>query len=366
MAFFIGDNLVMRIALVVTQYEAGGAQKAAINLANGLVRAGHTPTLIFLYKKAEADFYIEPGVVVEHLLPEKRPVALLLFSLPRLVKALRRAGAEQVIAFTHYANLYSALACKLLGMPLVISHRNPLFSYGRLTQLADRWLARLGCLGTVTYVSQAVRDSFEEHYAGQQLKHKVIYNCVDGPRGEADVAPVDGDYLLAVGRLSEQKNHALLIEALARSHYTGDLVILGEGECRASLEALAERLGVASRVKLPGVKRNAEVSAWLQGAKAFYMPSRYEGMSNALLEAVVGRTYTVVSNVPAQVEAVSVGHETYGEVLEIDDVAAWAASMDALQGVARPQPAATVAEALAERYSFARFMADFTSLLPDE
>ena len=356
----------IRVALVVTQYEAGGAQKAAINLANGLVRAGHTPTLIFLYKKAEADFYIERGVVVEHLLPEKRPVALLLLSLPRLVAALRRAGAEKVIAFTHYANLYSAMAGKWLGLPVVISHRNPLFSYGRLTQLADRWLARLGCLGTVTYVSQAVRDSFGEHYAGRQLTHKVIYNCVDEPQGTTNDAPVDGDYLLAVGRLSEQKNHALLIEALARSRYTGDLVILGEGECRAALESLAERLGVAERVKLPGVKRNAEVGAWMKGAKAFYMPSRYEGMSNALLEAVVGRTYTVVSNVPAQVEAVSVGHETYGEVLEIDDVAAWAASMDALQGVARPQPAATVADALAERYSFARFMADFTSLLPDE
>ncbi|PAU79451.1 glycosyltransferase [Halomonas salipaludis] len=353
----------MRLAIVVTQYEAGGAQKAAINLANGLVRAGYSPTLIFLYKKAEADFYIEPGVVVEYLLPEKRPIALLLLSLPRLVRALRRAGSEKVIAFTHYANLYSAMAGRLLGVPVVVSHRNPLFSYGRLTQLADRWLARLGCLGTVTYVSQAVRDSFGDHYAGRQLTHKVIYNCVDGPQGGDDEAPIDGDYLLAVGRLSEQKNHALLIEALARSRYTGDLVILGEGECRAALEALAERLGVASRVKMPGVKSNAEVNAWLRGARAFFMPSRYEGMSNALLEAIVSRTYTVVSNVPAQLEAVTAAEGIYGEVLEIDDIDAWSAAMDAM--LDDPKPSAEIADALAKRYSFERFMADFLSLLPE-
>ncbi|MBD3894573.1 glycosyltransferase [Halomonas sp. ML-15] len=353
----------MRIAVVVTQYEAGGAQKAAINLANGLVRAGCSPTLIFLYKKAEADFHIEPGVVVEYLLPEKRPISLLLLSLPRLVRTLRRAGAERIIAFTHYANLYSAMAGKLLGVPVVVSHRNPLFSYGRLTRLADRWLAMLGCLGTVTYVSGAVRDSFGDHYAGVTLRHKVIYNCIDRQDDSQLPSPPEGNYLLAVGRLSEQKNHALLIEALARSRYTGDLVILGEGECRAALEALAERLGVASRVKMPGVKSNAEVNAWLRGAKAFYMPSRYEGMSNALLEAIVSRTYTVVSNVPAQVEAVTAMEGTYGEVLDIDDIDAWSASMDAMRDDL--QPPAEIADALAKRYSFERFMADFQSLLPD-
>lgn len=352
----------MKVAIVVTQYEAGGAQKAAINLANGLAKTGHEPTLVFLYKKAEADFYIEPSVVVEYLLPKKRPVSLLLFSLPRLIGALRRAGAEHVIAFTHYANLYSALAGKLLEVPVVISHRNPLFSYGRLASLADRWLARLGCFRTVTYVSEAVRDSFVAHYAGRPLEHKVVYNCVEQRNGE-ELSPVQGDYLLAVGRLSEQKNHELLIEALARSRYTGDLVILGEGERREALVKLATRLGVDSRVKLPGVKSNAEVNAWLRGARAFYMPSRYEGMSNALLEAIITRTYTVVSDVPPQVEAVKVGDNTYGEVLALDDVEAWAASMSEFENKDK-KPRAEMYDVLAERYSFERFMNDFLSLLP--
>ncbi|MGR4068077.1 glycosyltransferase [Billgrantia sp. C5P2] len=353
----------MRVAIVVTQYEAGGAQKAAINLANGLVRAGHQPTLVFLYKKAEADFYIEPGVVVEYLLAQKQPVSLLLLSLPRLVSALRRAGAECVIAFTHYANLYSALAGKLLGVPVVISHRNPLFSYGRLARLADRWLARLGCLSTVTYVSGAVQDSFSSHYAGQSLEHKVIYNCVEQRNGLESLPPIQGDYILAVGRLSEQKNHELLIRALSRSCYTGNLVILGEGERREALEALARRLGVDSRIEMPGVRSNAEVNAWLRGARAFFMPSRYEGMSNALLEAIINRTYTVVSDVAPQVEAVTFEGETYGEVLAIGDVEAWAASMSELED-GNKIPCPRVYDALAKRYSFERFMNDFLSLLP--
>lgn len=354
----------MRIGIVVTQYEAGGAQKAAINLANGLVRAGHEPTLVFLYKKADADFYIDSRIKVEYLFPEKRAFSLLLLSLPRLVKLFRRSGVEFVFSFTHYANLYAAMAGKFLGIPVVISHRNPLYSYGKLASLGDRWLARLGCLSTVTYVSGAVRDSFGSHYAGRLLKHKVVYNCVEQHSGEHDSPPIEGNYILAVGRLNEQKNHELLIEALSRSRYTGDLVILGEGERREALEKLATQLGVESRVKMPGIKSNAEVNAWMRGARAFYMPSRYEGMSNALLEAIINRTYTVVSDVPPQVEAVTVGGEVYGEVLDIEEVAVWAASMSELEDKnksSRPE----VFDTLSQRYSFERFMDDFLSLLPD-
>lgn len=354
----------MKVAIVVTQYEAGGAQKAAINLANGLVSAGHEPTLVFLYKKADADFHIDAGVRVEYLFLEKRATSLLLLSLPRLVSVLRKARVEFVYSFTHYANLYAAVAGKLLGVPVAISHRNPLFSYGKLARLGDRWLANLGCLSKVTYVSDAVRESFGSHYAGRPLEHKVVYNCAEPSNDSSAAPPIGGDYVLAVGRLSEQKNHELLIEALARSRYTGDLVILGEGERRDALTALAGRLGVEDRVKMPGVMSNAEVNAWLRDAKAFYMPSRYEGMSNALLEAIISRTYTVVSNVPAQVEAVTAGNDTYGEVLDIEDVAAWAGSMNELQGDGKtPRP--EVAAVLAERYSFNRFMSDFLSLLPE-
>ena len=63
-----------------------------------------------------------------------------------------------------------------------------------------------------------------------------------------------------------------------------ELVILREGAERGRLEALARRLGVASRVRLPGVV--ADVESWYRGALCFVLSSRYEGWPNVLMEAM--------------------------------------------------------------------------------
>ena len=117
-----------------------------------------------------------------------------------------------------------------------------------------------------------------------QKKSAVIMNQVSDAFFSRPPAAERGE-IAAVGRLSAQKNHALLIRAFSRLPDTGDrLVIYGEGELRPALEALVEELGLSGRVLLPG--QCDDVPRALGCAKLFVLPSDYEGMPNALLEAM--------------------------------------------------------------------------------
>ncbi|MNV55054.1 alpha-1,4-N-acetyl-D-galactosaminyltransferase [compost metagenome] len=110
------------------------------------------------------------------------------------------------------------------------------------------------------------------------------------PRAEPLLIPVSGDgrkRLLAVGRLHADKGFDLLIQAfatLAPSHPDWDLVILGEGGERAALAAQVDKAGLASRVSMPG--RAGNVGDWYENADLYVLTSRFEGLSNTLLESM--------------------------------------------------------------------------------
>ncbi|MOA12786.1 4-alpha-N-acetylgalactosaminyltransferase [compost metagenome] len=110
------------------------------------------------------------------------------------------------------------------------------------------------------------------------------------PRAEPLLAPATADgrkRLLAVGRLHADKGFDLLIQAfaaLAPSHPDWDLVILGEGHERGALQAQVDQAGLASRILMPG--RAGNVGDWYDSADLYVLTSRFEGLSNTLLESM--------------------------------------------------------------------------------
>jgi glycosyltransferase involved in cell wall biosynthesis len=110
----------------------------------------------------------------------------------------------------------------------------------------------------------------------------------------------------AVGRLSAQKNHRVLLEAAERvpdAHFG----IIGDGPERPSLSALRDRLGLAERVHLLGERPNGVrlVAAF----NVFALPSRYEGLPLALLEAMGAGLPVVASDLPETREVVRPGRD---------------------------------------------------------
>ena len=108
----------------------------------------------------------------------------------------------------------------------------------------------------------------------------------------------------AIGRLDAQKGHYVLLEALAkvRKKYPAKLVIIGEGPKHAALEAQIKRLHLADAVWLLGERD--DVTAWLSTIDVFALPSLWEGLPNALLEAMALGLPVVASAVDGVPEAV--------------------------------------------------------------
>jgi len=113
-----------------------------------------------------------------------------------------------------------------------------------------------------------------------------------------------GPTLLSVGHLIERKGHHHVIRALPMlpEH---SLLILGEGPERAALQALAETLGVADRLRMPGTRPHAVLPAAYTAADVLVLASSREGWANVLLEAMACGTPVLASPAWGSREAVT-------------------------------------------------------------
>lgn len=120
------------------------------------------------------------------------------------------------------------------------------------------------------------------------------------PRDKVASPPV----ILTVGRLSAEKGHNVLLDALARLHASGsDAVVelVGDGEHRAGIEAHARRVGVADAVRFLGERPPEEVARRLASADVFCLPSFAEGLPVSIMEAMAVGTpvvTTFISGIP--------------------------------------------------------------------
>jgi glycosyltransferase involved in cell wall biosynthesis len=137
----------------------------------------------------------------------------------------------------------------------------------------------------------------------------------------------DGCHVVSVGRLVPQKGHDTLIRAVAAARAAGHplrLSIAGEGPLHDELVDLTRRLQVDGSVQLLGPV--ADVRGLLASCGIFALASRWEGQSNAVLEAMAMACPVVVADVPALAEVVA----DAGLLVAADDVRAWSDALVAL------------------------------------
>jgi glycosyltransferase involved in cell wall biosynthesis len=144
-----------------------------------------------------------------------------------------------------------------------------------------------GAAGRVIGVSRHVCDEVQDGMDGRSAA-SVVYNGVDPALftpGNDPLRPV----LLTVGNLIPTKGHALIVDALAvlRSDFP-ELIweVIGDGPELNRIRALAERLGVLTRIRFQGRQNRAEVAAACRNCTVFVLPSRYEGLGCVYLEAM--------------------------------------------------------------------------------
>ena len=241
------------------------------------------------------------------------PWLLALGSFGALRRALRERDADVIDAHYFYPD---GVAAALLGMlfnkPVVITARGTdihSIPHYFLPRLMIKWAARRAA--AVITVCSALRDRLIELGVPGDKVH-VLRNGValdhfsPGDRAAArrtlDIR--QGRLTIAsVGNLIEIKGHDLVIGAL-RHLPEADLLIAGAGPERPALEALAESLGVAERVRFLGAIRHDRMPDLYRAVDLLVLASSREGWANVLLEAMACGTPVVASNVWGTPEAV--------------------------------------------------------------
>ena len=224
------------------------------------------------------------------------------------LKWVMACGAQHVHA--HFgANAASVAAlCRVLGGPpySFTAHGPADIDKGPLMSLAEK-CARAAFVVAVCEFGRAqlYRHCAPEHWS----KIHVIHCGVDDGYLSTQHHPVPiGRRLVCVGRLCREKGQVILIEAAGRLAAEGvdfELILAGDGPMRAEIENAIQRLGLGERVTLLGWASGSEVQRQLLDARALVLPSFYEGLPVAIMEAfALGRPVisTYVAGIPELVE----------------------------------------------------------------
>ena len=110
-----------------------------------------------------------------------------------------------------------------------------------------------------------------------------------------------GPKILHVGRLNRQKNHEALVNTM-RSLPSANLVLVGDGELRGSIERRVKAAGLSERIHFMGELPPDEVRGVMRACDLFMFPSLFEAMPMALLEAMAAGMPIIASDIPANRE----------------------------------------------------------------
>jgi glycosyltransferase involved in cell wall biosynthesis len=229
---------------------------------------------------------------------------------------LRELQPDIVHTFLLTASLYGRLAAMLAHVPIVIGTEVNIYERKRTHHVfAERLLMR----GTdrVLVSAESVRDFYIRQVHADPARVDVIYNAVDWSQLDTTTPPLElrasvglpADVPLAgiIARLTEQKAHRYLFDAMASTPGLASLhlLVVGDGELRDDLRARVDRLGLSARVHFLGARR--DLGNLLAAIDLFVMPSLWEGLPLSMVLAMGAGLSVVATRVAGIPEVVQDG-----------------------------------------------------------
>ena len=307
-----------KILFYINTLEHGGAERVLSNLANQFFEAQNDILFVTSYS-VDNEYELNSGITRINLetnnLNKKNPLYRNFSRTKRLSDILQEEKPDLVISFLPESNFRAIIAAKRNRIPVIVSVRNdPEHEYkSKSYYLAQKFLYPL--VSGMVFQTEDAKNWFPKKI---QVKSEIIMNQINPVFYE--YYNNSSDYFVAVGRLSEQKNYPFLINVFAKfvEKYPNEVLhIYGEGNLKDILQEQIENKHMENNIRLMGLSNN--IPAVLSHAKAFIMTSKYEGMPNALVEAMAVGVPVISTDCPCGGPKMLIKHKENGFLVNVNN-----------------------------------------------
>lgn len=269
----------------------GGAERVLVDIASGLADKGHDVSVLSFDPAGGKSFYPLSQKIsrISLGIGNVDRKATFLGALARIA-AIRKVAVREkpdiCIAFMHSSFILAAFALIGTSIPVIASEHTVPAHYKNKNWEYVLFFFSCFLIKNITVVSETVKSMYP---ASIRKKMTVIANSISSAKTLANPGDktVKRKIILNVGRLSQEKNQKMLIEAfaeLAPDYPDWDVRIVGEGDLRNDLEATIRKYSLENRIYLPGA--TLKIQDEYQKAHIFALPSTYESFGLATAEAM--------------------------------------------------------------------------------
>lgn len=301
----------------INSIHKGGAERVIVQLAGRFAAEGYRSILVTSFVD-EGEYTVPAGV--ERISIEREQVIQSrikrnLSRIAALRELIKKYKPAALISFMAEPNFRAIIAAKGLPVKNIVSVRNdPKIEYGgKFDKIVSEYIMPMadGCVfqtgDAKAYFSKKLQNKSE--IIMNQVSEAFFSTAYNGERHD----------IVTAGRLNAQKNHALLIRAFAKiaDKVEDNLCIYGIGNLKTELEELISSLGLEDRVRLMGLSDNVPES--IKAAKLFVLSSDFEGMPNALLEAMALGLPCISTDCPCGGPAMIIRNGENGVLVPVGD-----------------------------------------------
>lgn len=313
----------MKITFFIGSMGRGGAERVISILANDFCKRGWDVDIVLLLKN-KVEYPLEERIRIVDISPKAGGYAKnVVYWLWGIRGYLKKRKPDRIVSFVGRINALVLTAALGLKLSIVVSERNDPKHDGRGAIM--QWYCNriYHCAKAIVYQNEHERSCFDKSLA--HLGY-IIPNPVSVTAYRENV---ESTTVVTAGRLIEQKNQAMLIRAMEKVHRKYPEVkcrIYGEGLLREELQKQIDSLGLQDTVTLEG--NVPDIHDRLAQCGIFVLTSNYEGLSNALIEAMMVGLPCITTDYPGAQELITNGEN--GFVVPLNDDAALAEAIEIL------------------------------------
>lgn len=316
----------MKVTFFIGSLYGGGAERVTCNLANYLVQQGHEAEILTMSETDQA-YEIDEKVTTKTLLElsgRRGKLWNTVVRFPRLWNYIKKNPTDAYIVMLPKTTILLLAVRWIIKAKVVVAERADPKAYRKqISNMLRRYASRAD--GWVFQTDDA-RNWYGD--AITKCKSIVIPNAINPvfirPRYES----AKRKRIAGVGRLNDQKNFSLLINAfaiIAPDFPDYNLTIYGKGDKEAALKELVSNLGLRERVEFPGNIQN--IADEVEKSAMFVLSSNFEGMPNALMEAMALGLPCISTDCPCGGPRYLIQNDKNGILVPVGDIQSMAKAM---------------------------------------